>query len=120
MKWVLKKIFQCQQQRMNLYLVNRQIIVDSEIKTFLWYEWEWLFQNVVVKKRRKIILQKDEIWVDYDVVNKRKLILPPEYYLDIAKLEKLYFETPHKVPLKIQEVMKMNFRKILDDRYDVK
>jgi hypothetical protein len=46
----------------------------------------------VEKKGRKIILSKDEYSIDYDIRNRRELILPPEFYLNITKLEKYYFE----------------------------
>ena len=36
------------------------------------------------------MLTKDEYSIDYDVVNKRELMLPPEYYLNLTKLEKEY------------------------------
>jgi len=58
--------------------------------------WDIVFERAVEKKRRKITLTKDEYSIDYEVVNKRDLMLPPEYYLNLASLEKMFFDRPSK------------------------
>ena len=73
-------------------LSQKQKMEENYLKSELLKSWDMLYKIAVEKKRRKIILSKDEYSVDYDVVNRRELLLPPEFYLNMAKLEKNYMD----------------------------
>ena len=65
------------------------------------------------------MLAKDEYWVDYDVKDRRKLLTPPEYYLDVNKLEKIYYENTDQIPLNLLSVLQDNVRKFFDIKWDL-
>ena len=73
-------------------LSQKQKMEENLLKSELLKEWDKVYKISVEKKRRKIILSKDEYSIDYDIVNRRELLLPPEFYLNLAKLEKNYIE----------------------------
>lgn len=82
--------------------------------------WDWLSEHVVVKKRRKVILQEDEIRVDFNVQDKRKLKLEKEDYFDIGLLEKLIYENNTELPANVSEALRNNLRKVMDLHFSVK
>lgn len=82
-------------EKKNVKLSKKQIVIENMLRQEMIKQWDHIFNTAVEKKRRKIMLTKDEYSIDYDVVNKRELMLPPEYYLNLTKLEKEYL-TKHK------------------------
>lgn len=65
-------------------LTKRQKAVENELKIAIRSSWPKIFEKCVVRKRRRVILSKDEFSIDYNIKNKRELLLPPEYYLNLT------------------------------------
>lgn len=83
-------------EKKNIKLSKKQKVVENFLKKTLLEKWDLIFNYAVEKKRRKIMLTKDEYSIDYDIVNKRELYLPPEYYLNLASMEKYYIANVYK------------------------
>jgi len=66
------------------------------------------------------MLEEDNYWIDYETVDRRKLLTPPEYYFDLSKLEKYSFEEPEKIPEGLREVVQKDIREFFDQRWSVK
>lgn len=79
-------------EKKNVKLTKKQRVFEAELITGILKHWDEIFKVAVKKKARKIILSKDEYSINYDVKNRRELILPPEYYLNLTDLEKYYLE----------------------------
>ena len=77
-------------EKKNIKLSKKQKVVENMLKKSMINMWDTIFKIAVEKKRRKIMLTKDEYSIDYDIVNRRELMLPPEYYLNLSTLEKYY------------------------------
>ena len=104
----------------NISQSKKQIVETSSVTSALRTHWDWIFENIMVKKRRKIILKEDNHCIDYEVKDNRKLITPAEYYLDVNKLEKLYYEDPDSIPPALKIVITNNFRGFLSERVSIK
>jgi len=101
----------------NIKLSKKQRAIEDSLKKELIKRWDEIFNYAVEKKRRKIMLTKDEYSIDYDVVNRRELMLPPEYYLNLKLLEKNYL-VKHKSNELSYYVSTL--RMYLSRRYDIK
>ena len=73
-------------------MLTKNRILEGELIAGILKHWDEIFKVAVKKKGRKIILSKDEYSINFDVKNRRELILPPEYYLNLTDLEKYYIQ----------------------------
>lgn len=104
-------------EKKNVKLTKKQRVYEGEIIAGLLKHWEEIFRVAVQKKGRKIMLTKDEYSIDYNVKNRRELILPPEYYLNLTELEKYYMDT---YAGKHADWDITSIRMYLERRYDIK
>lgn len=104
-------------EKRNVKLSKKQRVYEAGLQASLLRHWDEIFKVAVVKKGRKIILSKDEYSIDYDIKNRRELILPSEYYLNLTTLEKYYHEEENKKNLDWEV---KSLRMYLARRYDVK
>jgi len=77
-------------EKKNVKLSKKQRVTEELLRTELLKHWDEIFEVAVQKKGRKIILSKDEYSIDFNIKNRRELILPPEYYINMTVLEKYY------------------------------
>jgi Ca2+-binding EF-hand superfamily protein len=105
-------------EKKNVKLSKKQRVFEAEIISTMLKNWDEIFRIAVEKKGRKIILSKDEYSIDYNIKNRRELILPPEYYLNLTKLERHFVENYQgKAGVKWQVG---DVRMYLDRRYEIK
>lgn len=105
-------------EKKNVKLSKKQRVFEAEIISTMLKNWDEIFKVSVEKKGRKIILSKDEYSIDYNIKNRRELILPPEYYLNLTKLERHFVENymgKAGINWQVGDV-----RMYLDRRYDIK
>lgn len=79
-------------QEKKVKLTKKQRVFEEKLIEGIMKHWDEIYKVAVKKKQRKIILSKDEYSINYDVKNRRELMLPPEFYLNLTVLEKYYIE----------------------------
>ena len=104
-------------EKKHVKLTKKQRVFEAELIAGMLKHWDEIFKAAVQKKGRKIILSKDEYSINYDVKNRRELILPPEYYLNLTDLEKFYI---HNYKDKNPDWDITPLRMYLARRYDIK
>ncbi|CAI2366108.1 unnamed protein product [Moneuplotes crassus] len=103
-----------------LKMSKKQIVEESELIQTLRKNWDWIYTNIVVKKRREIILRDNCNNIHYDIKDKKKLLTPPEFYLDLSKLEKVMMNHQEELPTSLADISKKDIREFFYLRCNVK
>lgn len=99
-----------------LKMSKKQIVEESELIQTLRKNWDWIYTNIIVKKKRKIILSDSCNNIHYEIKDKKKLLVPPEFYLDLSKLEKIMMNRHEELPTGLADISNKDIREFFNLR----